>query len=232
MEKKTGWKIILNINTVAIITAVLFFISLWPIIYVGMFNFATGDDYWFGIHTYRGFVEGGIFAALKGSFRTVAEFYKNWQGTWFTLFLFTLSPNHFVENGYVITVFLSLGLLLGSYGYLADYYLVKKLGFRRGTATIIVCLLAYLSIQYIPRTTSGIYWFNGVMHYSVPFFLAVLAIIHSHKYMEHKKKKDYIILFMSFTLLGGGSYLAPLAATLAVMLLLCFQIELKMLHVI
>ena len=227
MEKKTGLKKIMNMNTVAIITAVLFFISLWPIIYVGMFNFATGDDYWFGVNTYRGWVEGGLFAALKGSLQTVAEFYESWQGTWFTIFLFTLSPNHFVENGYVITVFISLGLLMASYAYLADFYLIKKLGFRRSTTTVIVCLISYLSIQYIPRTTSGIYWFNGIMHYSVPFFLAVLAIVHSHKFMADKKKKDYIILFIAFTLLGGGSYLAPMAATLAVLLILCYQIEVK-----
>ena len=122
--------------------------------------------------------------------QTVAEFYENWQGTWFTMFLFTLSPNHFVEGGYVITVFLALGLLIGSFYYLAHFYLTKKLNFTKGATGMIVCLVSYLAIQYIPRTTSGIYWFNGIMHYSVPFFLAVLAIVHSHKFLENKKVKD------------------------------------------
>lgn len=208
-----------------ILVGILFAVSLLPVIYVGFFNYATGDDYWYGVHTYRGWVENGFWGAMKGSMQTVAQFYENWQGTWFTMFLFTLSPNHFWEDGYIITVFLSLGLLIGSVAYLAHFYLVKKLEFTRGAAAIITCLISYLAIQYIPRTTSGIYWFNGIMHYSVPFFLGVLAIVHSHKFMEEKKGKDYIILFLSFFLLGGGSYLAPLAATLAVCLILLCQLK-------
>lgn len=210
-----------------IILGILFAVSLFPVIYVGLHNYATGDDYWYGVYTYRGWVERGLLGALKGSLRMVAEFYQNWQGTWFTMFLFTLSPNHFWENGYIITVFISLGCLIGSISYLAHFYLVKKLQFTKGAAAMIVCMITYLAIQYIPRTTSGIYWFNGLMHYSVPFLLGVLAIIHSHKFIEGKKKTDYIVLFICFTLLGGGSYLAPLAATLAVCLLLVCQLEIK-----
>lgn len=214
-----------------ILIAILFAITLLPVLYVGLFNYASGDDYWYGIYTYRGWVEGGILSALKGSMKMVAEFYQNWQGTWFTMFLFTLSPNHFWEDGYIITVFISLGCLIGSIAYLAYFYLVKKLNFTKGATAMVVCMIAYLGIQYIPRTTSGIYWFNGIMHYSVPFLLGVLAIVHSHKFIEGKKKKDFIILFISFTLLGGGSYLAPLAATLAVCLLLVYQLEIKELDI-
>lgn len=210
-----------------IVVAILFVISLIPVIYVGMYNYATGDDYWYGIYTYRGWIEDGLWGALKGSCKMVAEFYQNWQGTWFTMFLFTLSPNHFFENGYVIVVFLSLGMLIFSVSYLANYYLIERLRFRKSTTTIIVCLIMYLMIQYIPRTTSGIYWYNGVMHYSVPFLLGILAIVHSHKFVETKRKSDYIILLICFTLLGGGSYLAPLAATLTVVLILISKIEIQ-----
>ena len=214
-------------RNIGIIVCVLFFISLLPVVYVGIYNYATGDDYWYGVHTYRGWISGGLLGALKGSWQTVKEFYYNWQGTWFTMFLFTLSPHHFAENGYVITIFLALGLWIGSNAYLADYYLVKKMGFAKGVTAVIVCLISYLGIQYIPRTTSGLYWFNGLMHYSVPFFLAVLAIVHSHKFVESKRKGDYWILFVSFLLLGGGSYLAPLAATMVVVYILISQIKIK-----
>ena len=214
-----------NQKTAGIIVSILFLLSLLPIIYVGLHNFASGDDYWYGVHTYRGWVEEGLLGALRGSLQTVSEFYENWQGTWFTMFLFTLSPNHFWENGYLLTVFIALGALIASFIYLADFYLVKKLKFAKGSTAAIVCLVMYLAIQYVPRTTSAFFWFNGVMHYIIPFFLMVLAIVHSHKYIDEKKKKDYIILFIAFTLLGGGSYLAPLAATLTVSLILIIQLR-------
>ena len=209
-----------------VIVIILFLLSLLPVIYVGLFNYASGDDYWYGVNTYRGWIETGIIGALKGSFITVKEFYESWQGTWFTMFLFTLSPNHFWEGGYVITVFLSLGLLIFSFFYLGYFYLVKILEFRKSTFCIILCSVSYLAIQYIPRTTSGIYWFNGIMHYTVPFFLGALAIVHSHKYLLEKKKRDYAILFLCFTLLGGGSYLVPVSATIIIFVLLILPVEL------
>lgn len=227
--KQNYFKVVDKINSknMGILVSVLFVISLIPVLYVGLHNYASGDDYWYGVHTYQGWITDGIIGALKGSIQMVIEFYYNWQGTWFTMFLFTLSPHHFAENGYIITIFISLGLLIGSFAYLAHYYLIKRLSFTKGATAVIVCLISYLAIQYIPRTTSGLYWFNGIMHYSVPFFLAVLAVIHSHKFIEYKRKKDYIILFISFLLLGGGSYLAPLAATLTVVLIMVVQLEIK-----
>ena len=217
----------LDSKKLGIFVSILFFISLLPIIYVGLHNYASGDDYWYGVKTYRGLVEEGVIGALKGSLATVEDFYENWQGTWFTIFLFTLSPNHFAEHGYYITVFISLGLLIASVSYLAHFYLVEKLNFTKGATATIVCMILYLMIQYMPRTTSGIYWFNGVMHYSVPLLLGVLAIVHTHKFVDKKCKKDYIILFLSFTLLGGGSYLAPLSATLAAVLILICQVKVQ-----
>ncbi|MBQ9991363.1 MAG: hypothetical protein IJP31_10570 [Lachnospiraceae bacterium] len=212
---------------VGITVAVIFFLSLLPIIYVGFFNYATGDDYWYGIHTYRGLVEEGIVGALKGSLQTVAEFYQSWQGTWFTMFLFTLSPNHFWEHGYVSVVFLALFLLIGSVVCLGRCFLVKKLGFSKGAVSAIVCMILYLMLQYIPSTASGIYWFNGIIHYLVPFFLGALAVVYTQKWVEEKKKKDFLILFICFTLLGGGSYLVPLSATLAACLILTSRLEIQ-----
>lgn len=213
---------------VGILVAIFFLLSLIPIIYVGLHNYASGDDYWFSVLTYRAWVEtGSIWETIKASGRMVMNMYTEWQGTWFTLFLFTLSPNNFIENGYFITVFIGLGLLIGSFVYLADYYLIKKLQFTKGVAAIVTCMILYLVIQYMPRTTSGIFWFNGIMHYSVPLLLGVFAIVHTHKFVEQKKIKDYIILFVCFTLLGGGSYLAPLSASLAAVLILICQLEIK-----
>ena len=213
---------------IGILTAILFAVSLIPIIHVGLHNYASGDDYWFSVLTYRAWVEtGSVWETIKASCKMVVKMYTEWQGTWFTLFLFTLSPNNFMENGYFLTVFIGLGLLIGSFSYLADFYLVKKMQFTKGAAAIVTCMILYLVIQYMPRTTSGIFWFNGIMHYSVPLLLAVFAVVHTHKFAESKQIKDYIILLICFTLLGGGSYLAPISASLAAVLILVCQLEIK-----
>lgn len=222
------WVEKLDSKKAGIAVSVLFAISLLPIVYVGLHNYATGDDYWFGGLTHAAWMEtGSIAEALKASCRLVVQMYEEWQGTWFTLFLFTLSPNNFIENGYVLTVFIALGLLIASFAYVADYYLVKKLQFTKGAAAIIVCGVLYLYLQYMARTTSGIFWFNGIMHYYVPFFLGILALVHTDRFIQEKRIIDYIILFLSFTLLGGGSYLVPLAVTLLIGVMLVCQLKIK-----
>lgn len=222
MKKIAIW---IKKEKLGVIVVAAFLLSLLPVFYVGLFNYASGDDYWYGVNTYRGWVESGLLGALKGSFATIKDFYYHWQGTWFTMFLFTLSPNHFMENGYVIVVFLSIGLLSFSFYYLGNFYLVKKLQFNYSTFLVVLCAVLYLAIQYIPRTTSGIYWFNGIMHYTVPFFLGIIALVHSHKFLEYKKKRDFILLFLSFILLGGGSYLAPVCVSILVCLLMISQLR-------
>ncbi len=232
MSKKTQDKfgeIIKYIDSkkIGFLVSLLFVFSLFPIIYVGLHNYPTGDDYWYGALNYHGFLEAGLWGALKASIKTVIQFYYEWQGTWFTIFLFTWVPSNYIEGGYVITVFIALITLIASLAYMADFYLVKKLNFTKGATATIICLISYLCIQYMPKTTSGLYWFNGVMHYSIPFCLGCIAIVNTHKYVEQKKKKNYIALFIAFTLLGGGSYLAPLSATLAASLILICQVQIR-----
>lgn len=211
-----------------ILVYVLFFITLLPIIYVGLHNYETGDDYWYGVYTYWAWIDtGSLWQVIKAACRTVAEFYVEWQGTWFTMFLFAFPPNMWAEHGYYITIFIALGLLVAGTSKLLYYYLQNCLGFSRTSTAILNCLLLYLMLQYVPRTISALFWYNGVMHYSVPFYLACCAIVYAHRYVRFYQKKDFVFTSIAFVLLGGGSYLAPLAAFLAVCLILIFQIHLE-----
>lgn len=213
-------------KTICTIIVFAFLLSLVPIIYLGLHNYPSGDDFWYGEYTNRAWVQtGSIIEALKGSFRMVQEMYLEWQGTWFTLFLFTLSPNIFTQYGYRIVIFLALGLLIGGTGYLTYYYLVQKLHFTKSSWLIILCTILYPAIQYIPRTTSCLFWFNGIMHYSVPYLLACIAVVQTQKFMEHGKIRNFISLLICFILLGGGSYLMPIAASMIAVLMFLMQIR-------
>ena len=62
----------------------------------------------------------------------------------------------------------------------------------------------------MPRTTSGIYWFNGVMHYNANTFTAMVAIGMTILYLREGKKYAYILVLVSMFLIGGGNYQAAL----------------------
>lgn len=213
-------------KNLSVLFVILFLLSLSPIIYVGLHNYPSGDDFWYGVYTNRAWVEtGSVIEALRGSFRMVGEMFVEWQGTWFTMFLFTLSPSIFMQYGYRIVIFLSLGLLIGGTGYLTYYYLVQKLHFDKSSWLIILCTVLYPAIQYIPRTTSGLFWFNGIMHYSVPYLLACIATVQTQKFFETGKIRNFICLLLCFTLLGGGSYQMPIAACLIAVFLFFMKIQ-------
>lgn len=218
----------LHLDSKEILIYVFFIMTLIPIIYVGLHNYETGDDYWYGVYAYRAWVEtGSLWQVMLASCRTVAEFYRDWQGTWFTMFLFTLSPNMWGEHAYYITVFIALALLVCGISKLIYFYLWEQLDFSKSATALINCLLLYLMIQYVPRTTSAFFWYNGVMHYSVPLYLSCSAIVHSHQFLQKGNKKPFVWACVEFALLGGGSYLAPLAAFLAVVLMSVYYVKIE-----
>ena len=192
------------------VIGIVLILSLIPVVRLGFHNYAIGDDYWYSAYTYQGFVHGGIIGAIKGSIRMLMEIYETWQGTWFTIVLFTLSPNNFIKNGYVLTIFISLGFLFLAYKIVLEYFLVKELDLPKNYYRTVLFLLFFLTIQYMPRTTSGIYWFNGVMHYTIPLLLSMIAIVRMKKFANKGKLKDLVAATICMALLGGSSYLAAI----------------------
>lgn len=202
---------------IAVLAIIVTVIMLVPIIQVGLHNYATGDDYKFSIYTYQGLVNGGIIGALQGSCKMVAHIYETWQGTWFTIFLFSLAPQNWGEGLYAITVFISLGALLWAEYIIISRYLLSVYGFKHFTVIAIVFMIFNISVQYIPRTTSGIFWFNGVMHYTIPLLIAFgcissTRVVLNGKEGENEKKYYFrkIALILGLTALGGSNYLAAI----------------------
>lgn len=221
-SKFTDW---LDVKKIGIMLLVLFVISMIPIWYVGLFNHATGDDFWYGVHTYHAWTDThSIIEVIKGAVLTVKEFYYSWQGTWFTIFLFALQPETFSPNGYIIVVFLSTILLIWAVSYVIYEFMVKDLQLSKGMFFITDSILLFLIFQYMPRTTSEIYWYNGIAHYVIPLFLAMMAIVHMKRYFVSKGKRNFGITFICMTALGGSSYLAALLVVMVLVLLYAMSV--------
>lgn len=199
---------------VSLALGILMLVLLVPILRVGFHNYATGDDYWYGAYTYQGYKYGGIIGAISGSVKMLKEMYVSWQGTWFTMILFSLAPQNFNPHAYFVTVFVSVGGLFLAEYFILKRYLVTEYGFDIISFQSILFLVFFFSIEYMPRTTSGIFWFNGVMHYTIPLLLAFLTTCGARTYfseIEGKRKAAaiFFILFGMFAL-GGSNYLAAI----------------------
>ena len=214
-----------NIYTkkIAIFTGIVFLVSLIPILYLSGYVHATGDDYGYGARTHQMWLSThSVWQVLKAAGQTVQHYWIGWQGTWFTIFLMSLQPEVFWDNGYWIVPWIMLGLTIFSTLYLTEYVMVQKLRLPKATWISCTLILLLAMIQYFPSTKSGIFWYNGTAHYIIPYSMALVAIRCCWSFADRKRKKDWIAAFICMALLGGASYLAPLLVLIAVAyLILC-----------
>ena len=189
----------------------LFMISLLPIFYVGLYTYPTGDDFWYGKLVMKAWREQhSVFACIGAAFTTIKNFYYSWQGTWYSIFLFCFNPEMFVKGGYKIVPVLAVGLLCGGYYLLLYQTMVKTLKLPKRTTLVCFCVLLFQMLQYMPRTTSGIYWFNGIMHYNANTFTAMVAISMMILFLREGKKYAFALMLLTMFLIGGGNYQAAL----------------------
>ena len=208
---------------IAIFTGIVFLVSLIPILYLSGYVHATGDDYGYGARTHQMWLSThSVWQVLKAAGQTVQHYWIGWQGTWFTIFLMSLQPEVFWDNGYWIVPWIMLALTIFSTLYLTEYVMVQKLRLPKATWISCTLILLLAMIQYFPSTKSGIFWYNGTAHYIIPYSMALVAIRCCWSFADRKRKKDWIAAFICMALLGGASYLAPLLVLIAVAyLILC-----------
>ena len=203
----------LSINKIAVFMGIIFLVSLLPVCYLSFVNRASGDDLGYGTYTRIAWMgTHSLIAVGKAIKRTIVQFYYGWQGTWFSIFLFTLQPEVFSDRAYVIVTFLMLFLWTGSTILLFREVLVRRCGFEKGNFWLITILFMMISIQYIPSTKSSIFWFNGCAHYLIPFAMCQLLFYFLLRYGDSFKTKYFIAILIIMTLLGGANYQAALFA--------------------
>lgn len=223
MKKRINKKIKIDQKRIAIFTGIVFLISLIPILYLSGYVHATGDDYGYGARTHQMWLSThSVWQVLKAAGQTVQHYWIGWQGTWFTIFLMSLQPEVFWDNGYWIVPWIMLALTIFSTLYLTEYIMVQKLRLPKATWISCTLILLLAMIQYFPSTKSGIFWYNGTAHYIIPYSMALIAIRCCWSFADRKRKRDWIAAFICMALLGGASYLAPLLVLIAVAyLILC-----------
>lgn len=203
-------------NKLLSLMAIWFFIlTLIPICYLSFVNRASGDDYGYGTYTRAAWVTThSLIEVAKAIWKTIKQYYYGWQGTWFSIALFTLQPEVFSDKAYVITVFLILFLWIGSTFLLFKEVLLERRKLDKWSYRLITVLFMIVSMQFIPSTKSAIFWFNGCAHYMIPFTMCQLLIFWLLRF-ELEYKLSYLVgITVLMSLLGGSNYQAALFAVI------------------
>lgn len=206
----------LSARNLSIAGITFFMVLLIPVLYLTFVNRASGDDYGYGTYTRAAWMETySLIAVGKAIWRTIKQYYIGWQGTWFSIALFTLQPEVFSDHAYVIVAPFMLAIWIGSTFYLFRQILGRKLGMDRWNRLLITMVFLLISIQFVPSTKSAIFWYNGCAHYMIPFTMCQVTTVWLMKYGKCYRKRYLLGIFLFMTLLGGANYQAALLVLIA-----------------
>ena len=190
---------------------IVFILSLLPIFALAGVDRASGDDWSFGLLTHLAWMDThSVVRVLQAAFASVKKYYFSWQGTWFSVFLFSLQPEVFSHDAYWTVPVLMTGLLTGSVSDFLYCLLVRLLHISRRDFLLIDAAILLVLIQFVPYQTSAVFWYNGAAHYTVPFALVMFACACLIRYMLAFRKRDIVLAALWMTLLGGTNYLTAI----------------------
>lgn len=204
----------------AFISLLIFVLLMLPLFYLSFINRATGDDYGYAIYTRTAWLgTHSLKELLAAAWRTISQSYVGFQGTWFSLFLFTIQPEVFNDGAYFIVAFLMLFVWIGSTFYLFKTIFCQYMSWDKWSCMLVAIWFLIISIEFIPSTRSAIFWYNGCVHYMLPFAMCQMVTAWLLKYTvegsqgglpQTYKETTFVGILIFMTLLGGSNYQAAL----------------------
>lgn len=204
------------------VLAVLFVLSLLPVLAVAFFNHPRADDYTYGAVLRKVMDAGqGLPEALAAMVAYVKSTYAHWQGSFSAVVLFMLQPGVFSDHAYWLTTAVTLlPLLLGTWMFLRK--LGEMLHAPRTTVVLLFLLLMTLSIQLVPDLNQTFYWFNGGCYYTLYYALSLMlltGVLALCTEKRHRAGRTILCMATAF-FLGGGNYTTILVTLLLLSMLL------------
>ena len=219
MKRWKEKKILFSVKTISIIMVIGMIVSMVPILMLSAVNRATGDDLGYGLLTHYAWLDThSLTEVFKAMCQTVHNFYYSWQGTWFSIALFTLQPEVFRPDAYWIVAPMML-LLFGMSSFSLIYYFSNRIVFLSKYGSVFLAIsYFFLVIQFVPSTKSAIFWYNGCAHYMIPFSMCLTLVYLLLRYCRNHGKGIYIAIVVILTLLGGSNYQAALLGLIVTVL--------------
>ena len=204
-------------NLMPYLSLAVLLLSLIPLVWLGRYNYPTGDDYYYGVEAHLVWQQTGSFSqAFAAACRGVADTYQNWQGTFSALLLMYLPPNIFSNTAYHLVPLVILLLLCGGVFYLLQPLVCRFLPGTRGDWITISSVISFLCVQTVAFQSDSFYWYNGSMYYTGFFAVTLFFLGTLLCYLYNGNKLLLLPLLLLAIFLGGGNYVSLLPCMLLV----------------
>lgn len=209
-----------------LIMSIIFIFSLIPLLHIGLYAHAAGDDYAYGLAAHLCWKEThSLPAVIQTVFENTKSYYQTWQGTWSSIFLMSLQPSVFSERLYCLTAPLMLSMLIGSHFMFFHVLFTRYLRLARSLRINLTLAVLFLSTQILDSGKSAFFWYNGAIHYvfmhSCMIFLIGLLLL---SLRLRSKSGVSLGIFFSCVLafiISGSNYVTALL-TPVLIVFLCF----------
>lgn len=207
----------------AVFMMILLIACLLPVMYVGRYNHATGDDYYYGVQTRLAWEKSGSMAdVVSAAAKGVYYEYGRWQGTYSAMFFMYLPPNWLSDSAYGFVTAVLLILLTGSIFYLWKPVVCNWLGGSTALWIIAASGISLLCIETVPSQGETFFWYNGAMYYTGFFAVTLFSFGLLLRYLAGKTgegKWRVPVLMLSAAFLAGGNYVSLLPCMILLVLI-------------
>lgn len=209
----------ISMKRMTVCAAILFVLSVLPLLLLGSYNVMCIDDYDYGrrIHD-TWMMTGSLWQSIQTALRQTGEYFMNWQGTYASCFLMAVCPMNFRYDVAFIVPIIMIGMFSVSTFFLGRQILTRWIGGDGPCASFVMFLLLFMFYQVIEAPFEGIYWYNGSVHYvlmeSLLFFLLTLV---SGIIWTGKKKNALVwcvLASVDAVIVGGGNLVTGLQAAI------------------
>lgn len=230
--EKQGSILLAKINRISmpqmmVCAAVLFVLSVIPLLILGKYNVMCIDDYDYGRQVYDTWMTtGSLWQSILTAAKQTGDFYTQWQGTYVSCFLMAVCPMNFLYECAFIVPVIMIGMFAVSTLLLGRQILTRWLGSDDLSAFFVMFLVLFMFYQVIEAPFEGIYWYNGSTHYilmeSLLFFM--LTLVSGSVWTEKKRNAKLWCLLASIdgVIVGGGNLVTGLQAEILLVFLLIF----------
>lgn len=217
--KKIGSKI--SIRVISISIFILFLISMLPNWYLAFIARPAGDDYGYSAATHQIWMQThSLIEVIKTGIETTKSMCMYWNGDWFSVFVFTLMPEVFVNKSFwIVPLFWSIATIFATH-YFLKQLLTRWLGFKNYITAMITGLVMLISYQWVPSSGIAFYWYVGVIHYVMPHVIALVLLGFLVRYMQTGKIKYMVCSAFGMIAIGGSSYYAAFLVFFAYILVI------------
>lgn len=213
-----------NMSIYVYFLGLLFVCAMVPILWMIPFDYASAEDMGFAENVHKAVANGSSFFDVIGvAVNKALELYRVWEGSWVSDFLNQFEPSVFRERAYSIVPVFAVSLICISHFVLLKVILRDLFEISNDVFLAIYFIYSIFFFQFMPSPKYGMYFYIGMVRYTLPVMLAYVITHFLIKYYLNGKKLNLIISLLLGIIVGGCGYPpAILMLTLYIMIAACF----------